>query len=85
MQHLTPGGLFYNWRTDGQGDLFHPCFSVLASEEEEGITLHMQNGLHGSEGQPVRRPPAPVPFILFLRCSVAESVGSGLLRTSLVM
>lgn len=63
--HLTPRGLFYNWRTDEQGDLFYPCFSVLASEEEEGITLHVQNGLHSSEGQPVTRPPV---FPLFSSC-----------------
>lgn len=82
MQHLTPRELFYSRRTDRQGDLSHT--SMLTSEEEEGIILHMQNGSHGSQGQPETRPPR-VPFFLFLRCSVAESVGSGLVCTSLVM
>lgn len=56
MLHLTPRGLLQNWRVDGQGDLFHPCFSVLVSEEEKNMAPHVQNGSRGFEARPVTHP-----------------------------
>lgn len=41
---------------------FHPCFSVLVSEDEKNIAPHVRNGSRGLEGQPVAHLCSPYPL-----------------------